>query len=431
MDWELSIDDVEATVVDALRKRNAHRRPGQDVSELSQLWRGRARDAWAWKYRTHVAILISGLIARAADAAADPLCLQVDAEAARPGSFRASAVWTVYFKLANKAGVSMRGLKDQPHNNSPYMRMSYLTGRTDSSDKFTQLFVRTTTEWLTEVATYSREGAEAALDAFLYEVPDEDRVGEFALTAIASLDPDEVLTAFEQFIEADTEHGRRGQALLAACLRLLHGEAMSTPESINDPTRNALGDVTVRSVSHAQGAEAKQKPVTLSHVRKTAESLRSKQVEATLVYGALANHDADKPLAARWREITRETGVLTVVHDDSATLIRDIVIATGRPFTDAVVALCHLFAVQLAHVGARNDTLAEWFEVAATFGVDVEFAVTPGDQAEDAEAQEPNVSIDEAESVEDIGYRDLASDPEQQAAQEERRARPRRWGEED
>jgi hypothetical protein len=230
-------------------------------------------------------------------------------------------------------------------------------------------YVQSVYRWLEELSRLSQADAVLALDAFLVEVPDQAEHSALELLATRLVKPEEAFVAIEEFIIADTEHGRRGQAFMVACLNLLHGDEVETPESVNDPSRTSLGDATLRTRDKLQGIEAKQKIVSASHVRDTAKQLAEKAQDATLEYGALVNALDGKPLAANWREITKATGVLTVIHDDPATLLRDAIVASGKPFTAALVEVCENYYSRLAYVGVKEATLREWLDVMETLGV--------------------------------------------------------------
>lgn len=361
---------VDQTVAAALLRRAAYRRPGEDLTHLPAAWRSRSRDMLAWKYRTHFGIFITGLIAKASDGSMNPLCLKVAEDRGEAGRFNPTAVWQTFYRRAVQAGVSTNGLKSAPHNNATYWRMGdNIAPTTVSSNRLTIDYVHKVHTWLEEVSQLSQDEASEALDAFLVEVPDQSINSELELMMTRVIKPDEAFVAIEEFIVADTENGRRGQAFMVACLNLIHGDEIETPDSVNDPSRASLGDATLRRSGKLQGIEAKQKLVSAAHIRDTALELARRAEDASLVYGALANGLDGKPLAENWRDITRSTGVLTVIHDGPATMLRDAIIASGKPFTDALLEVCENYYSRLAQIGAKEATLQEWLAVMETLGV--------------------------------------------------------------
>ncbi len=361
---------VDQTVAAALLRRRAYRRPGQDLSRLPATWRARARAALAWKYRTHFGVLVTGLVARASDSSMNPMCLQVADGLGEAGRFNPTAVWQTFYSRAVQAGVATNGLKRAPHNNATYWRMGATVLRTPiSNNKLTIEYVGHVHDWLRELGTLDTDDALAALDAFLVEVPDRAEHSALELVVTRLIHPEEAFVAVEEFIVSDTENGRRGQAFMVACLNLLHGSDVQTSESVHDPSRSSLGDATLRTDVKLHGVEAKQKLVKAADVRRTAEELAEKAQDATLEYGALVNGMDGQPLAQNWREITRETGVLTVIYDDPATMLAGAIVASGKPFTTALAEVCRHYYNSLAHLGVRDETLTEWLSVADALGV--------------------------------------------------------------
>ena len=372
--WALSILAVEQASAAALRRRTANLRPRQQTSHLPWLWTMRCAEMRAWRYRTHFAVMLTGLIAKATDAQADPRSLKTVAGPTTIGRFNAAMVWKAFYDRAVPAGLDLGKLKAVPHNNQPYMSMKYVDGTTESTNSATKQAVATLYEWLTELNELSQEDAQDALDAFLLAVPDVALVREIALGASREIQPQEVLDAVSEFILADTENGRRGQALLAACLGLVHGDDVETPASINDPSRSSLGDATIRRSGKLLGAESKQKIVTSAEVLNTAKELHAREPEAALVYGAFVNAADGTRLDREWRGITKLSGSLVAIHDDPATLLRDAIIWSALPFSIAAVQFTQLFYLRLEHVGVRAGTLTEWLDAAELFGVQVDAA---------------------------------------------------------
>ena len=366
--WKLKSNDVEATVAEALRHRRANRRENQNLSHLPKAWRQRSIDIQNWSMKTHFAIVLTGLLAKATDEKANARSLRSDGNE-EPGRFSAPQVWSKFYTRAVEDDVSTNGLKRLPHNNQPYLAKPWVEKDTDSTNVETKRLVSLVFQWLSEANELNQSQARNALDAFLVEVPDSVKHESLTLTVETDLAPKEVFTQFEGFLNADTENGRRGQAFTAACMRLLHGNDVVTPSSVHDPTFNALGDASIVTDSKSQGSEAKQKIVNIADVKNAAAELSKKSPGATLIYAALVNEVDGFPLKQKWRQVTEETGTLTVIYDDSPTMIRDVVIASAAPFTDAIMELCQLFYEQLAHIEVRAETLNEWLAVMRGLGI--------------------------------------------------------------
>jgi hypothetical protein len=354
--WRLDLEAVENNARDALRRRHAYRENPQAAENLPTIWRNRSLDIQANKHRTHFAAVITGLLARTSDSSANPLSLQTG-KPTRIGRYSAQSVWARFYGVAQGV-VSVNGLKSSPFVNGIYDQKKILErGWSDNANTAT---VDRIVGWMEEVAEYSHRQAEQALDAFLFEVPDAPSLDAIDYQALEQLSVAEVLSTIESFLIADTENGRRGQAFVAACLSLVHGDQVTTPVSINDPSRKSPGDVWLVTETSALVAEAKQKTVRSSDIRAFAKEVGDRLPGGVAVYAALVNDDSQKPLVGDWRSISESQGVLTAIYDSPSALLRDAVVWSGRPFTPAVTALCSLIRRQLIHLAVAPTTIAAW-----------------------------------------------------------------------
>lgn len=363
--WRLDMEAVDNTIADALRRRVAHRGEGAITADLPDLWRERAREVLEWPRRTHFAAVICGLIAKVADPVANPLSLQVGQDRA-VGRYNANAVWVKFYNRA-RASVAVNGLKTSPFVNGRYDQKPLLA--TDWGEDAMGREVAKVTRWMTELAGYDPARAQGALDAFLLEVPDAREVvtGEFEFNV--DLAPEIVLQAIETFLAGDAEHGRRAQAFVAACLSLVHDDDVWTPQSINDPSRRAPGDVTVTSNGKALAAEAKWRTVTVTELSEFADTVSTRVPGATVLYGALVNEDSGKPVDNEWRAITRSRDALTAVYDNPARLFRDAVIWSALPFPAAVARFCTRYLHYLQHIAVHESTVSQWLATAKGLGM--------------------------------------------------------------
>lgn len=364
--WHLDLEAVEDAARDALRRRRAYLGNPGAADSLPGVWRERSVEIQSNKYRTHFAAVVTGLLARATDAEANPLSLQVGGRPAQPGRYSAQSVWARFYAVA-QGSISVNGLKSSPFVNGVYDQKKLLErGWSDNENTAT---VDRLVGWMEEVAGLTRAQAESALDGFLLEVPDAPSVETVDYRALEYLSVPEVLLTVENFLIADTENGRRGQALVAACLSLVHGEDVETPVSINDPSRRTPGDVWLINDASRLVAEAKQKTVRSSDIRSFAKEVGDRLPDGVAAYAALVNADSKKPLGGEWRTISDTQGVLTAIYDSPAELLRDAVIWSGMAFTPAVTRLCGLLRRQLIHLDVSPSTLAALDEALAVIRV--------------------------------------------------------------
>ena len=94
-EWHLDLEAVENTARDALRRRQAYRQNPTAAVTLPAVWRDRSVEIQASKFRTHFAAVVTGLLARATDAAANPLSLQVGGKPTPPGRYKVAAFYSI------------------------------------------------------------------------------------------------------------------------------------------------------------------------------------------------------------------------------------------------------------------------------------------------------------------------------------------------
>jgi len=353
--WRLDLDAVDGTVADALRRRKAYLAAPHRAEALPVVWRDRSRRVQSWP-KTHFAAVIAGLVAKATDQEANPLSLQRGA--GEPGRYSASGVWTKFYERA-RGETSVNGLKARPFVNGLYDQRQVLTrGWTDNENGAR---VDEVVGWMEELAEADPSEARNALDAFLLELPNAEVASQSIFEIGDDISPAEFLLLLEEFLARDAETGRRAQAFVAACLALIHGrDSVFTPVSVHDPSRKAPGDASVRGQGKALAAEAKWDTVREANLREFSESVAQRTEGGTAIYGALVNRDTGRPVAMHWREVTAASGTLTAIYDEPATLVRDAIVWSAKPFAEAVVEFFGLYRYFLEWIEVRNDTLEEW-----------------------------------------------------------------------
>ena len=371
--WRLDKDAVDNAVADALRRRRANKSSQESADALPTAWRTRSITVQSWP-KTHFAAVIASLVARVADSQANPLSLQKADGAV--GRYSAASVWNIFYARA-RGEISVNRLKASPFVNGLYdQRKTLSRGWTDNDNGRR---VDEIVGWMEELAATSPEQARAALDAFLFEVPDAEVASEAAFEFGDDLVPTEVLPFIEGFLARDAELGRRAQAFVAACLAMVHGvEAVYTPVSIHDPSRRVPGDASLTGGSFQLAAESKWQTIGPADLREFSETVAEKTDGGTALYGALVNADSGKPLATSWRHVTEVTGTLTSIYDDPATLFRDAIVWSGLPFGPAVVKFFGIYRHFLQRLEVRPSSIVEWDQCAESLNI----VVLTGDDAE-------------------------------------------------
>ena len=213
--------------------------------------------------RTHVAMLGTALLAKATNPAVDAYAVKV--RAGTPGAYSARSLATEVLaaeaqRLEIDLGVSGR----EPLNNMPYFQLDrVIAGAGQMNSKARAAF-----DWVRHclglLDPMTSEEAELALQAFI-----QVRVKSKVARAISSTGSTAIIesafaTAIALFVQAESEGGRRAQAVTAGIFDVVYGEGVLVAR-VNDPDRHFPGDVAV-SASSGSGSvsrafEVRDKPV--------------------------------------------------------------------------------------------------------------------------------------------------------------------------
>jgi hypothetical protein len=374
--WQLDLAAAEAVVEAALAQREADRaRPGFVPNE----WAGVATEVLGWKRaKTYLAAVMCGLVARATNDGANALSLQVGDDETS-GGYSATSLWQTIQVLA-QGRIDLRNLKGQPFNNSPFGGKRLLATDWENVAPFNRAVLARTVELMESVNRMGKAEASAALRSFLWSVNDPAGIEIAGIDLAASrVDLVGLFASLDAFLLDDGENGRRAQAMVAACLALLHPEDVDTPRSVNDPSRTLAGDVRVVGKSARTGrlalyAEAKQKFTPPEWVSQFADEVKGKDPAGVGAYAALVN----KRATARgrravelpdWRAVLKETGVLMAIWDNPADMVRDAIVWSALEVPEAVGRFVELYAEYLRHVEVEPVTVEEWLRLAAAFGI--------------------------------------------------------------
>jgi SacI restriction endonuclease len=117
--------------------------------------------------------------------------------------------------------------------------------------------------------------------------------------------PEGLTAAIQEFVWADSEHGKRAQAIVAGLLDVFATPARVESGRINDPSRKYPGDVCVRSEADAEAwdkaFEVRDKPVAVSDVQIFGKKCVDMQVrEAAVVMVNDRQPTLDAAQLAQW-----------------------------------------------------------------------------------------------------------------------------------
>lgn len=241
-----------------------------EQGKASRAWCERIRrlsEICAKANRTHVAFIGTALLARATDPRADVHSLHV--QAGTRGAYSARSVAKeVLVPMSRALGIDLGVTGREPLNNQPYFRYHQVSLQMTVKGN-ARAALKAVCEMLDELALVRDQSkALAALAAFV-----EVRRGYWA-PALAYIVPEttfgmeELVEQIEAFVAANSEGGRRAQAVAAALMDVAEGPENVATARINDPDRNFPGDVaTYTTADHEDDRkltrviEVRDKPV--------------------------------------------------------------------------------------------------------------------------------------------------------------------------
>lgn len=220
------------------------------------------------KTRTHLAMLVTAMLAKATNAKSDLIAFKPNHA---PGNDRAYSARTlcheVVVPLAAEIGFSIGVTGREPLNNQPYFRMERLDDGTPVSGagkppfNFALGLVR-------ELDAYSSDKAKGALSAFVAVM--RERVARYEdPKSVVTISLSALTAAIETLVSEDSEGGKRAQAVVAGLLDVVVGADRVMSGRINDPSRKYPGDVLLSGKKKdAQRAfEVRDKPVSAADIQ--------------------------------------------------------------------------------------------------------------------------------------------------------------------
>lgn len=246
---------------------------------LPKKWLKRARDVSHTNYKAFTPMLGTALLAKATNKQIDALSLKE--RLGFKGYNARSIAERVLWPHCVEEGIDLRSTGANPLNSSTFLRREQISrdieARSDQDRQDVDVlcdtleavdFLDTWDERLQALAAFLRVRIQETNE------PQAIDLGQHALPAR------QLAHVADDFINSDTEDGRRGQALLAATLDLVFPIVLGA--GINDPDRHFPGDVGALTTDEQiiLAAEAKQKTRQRAHgahVRSEARRRRYRQ----------------------------------------------------------------------------------------------------------------------------------------------------------
>lgn len=256
---------------------------------------------------THIAFLGTSMLARAVDAKADLFYIKPTLYKDRPNAYSARTLSeTVLVPLSAELAFSIGVSGRQPLNNQPYFRMTYLGDSTPVQHGGGRQVFDFMVKLVQELAASEPAQARQALRAFVavrrnYQRKYDDAGDEVALS------PYQLLESVRRLVGADSERGRRAQAVAAGLLDVIYGADRVECGGIHDPSRHYPGDVAILAAGEGGGweksFEVRDKPVPFSDIAIFGRTCVDRGVrEAAVLMASNAQPFVDPDTVREWCE---------------------------------------------------------------------------------------------------------------------------------
>ncbi len=256
---------------------------------LPQRWLVGTRKVGQSPSKTFVAMLGTALLAKATDSEVDPFALKTRDF---PTAYSARSLCKdVLVPCAVEAQVHLGTTGREPLNNQPFFRHESV-----GPDMMVHTSARIHLDYLCEclgaMKRLSQSQALEALAAFIRVRLKEGAHEVAPLRVERALGVPQLIKQVSGFIAEDPESGKRGQALVAACLDLIFKDVRTT--RVFDPSRHWPGDVVVFDKGKiALAVEVKQRSASETEIVQFTERCGEMGVYRAL---AAALHPDQEPL---------------------------------------------------------------------------------------------------------------------------------------
>jgi hypothetical protein len=321
---------------------------------LPLAWVGYAEKLSQSPAKTFPVMLGTALLAKATNPRVDPFSLKTRKI---PNAYSARSLCKdVLVPCAVEARINLGTTGREPLNNQPFFRFERVAP---------DMVVRESGRPYLDVLCSALKAAEPlgsresleALAAFLRVRMRADTAAPPVLAEEMS-DIQELADTSSRFIAENPEHGKRGQAFLAACLSLVFDEVKTA--RVFDPSRHIPGDVSVsESGVPTLAAESKQRPTSssevLQFVARCREVAMSRAIVATLD-PRQPPLDVNELRGVAWRD----HGVHLSVMSGAAELLLSSLTWTSKLLDEAVREFPLLMAARLAELEVSNEGQQAW-----------------------------------------------------------------------
>lgn len=328
------------------------------VEKLSQLCADGAS-------KTHIAFLGTAMLAKSMNCKADLYAIKPTRAAGNQNAFSARTLChDVLVPLSAELSISLAVTGREPLNNQPYFRMTRLGDDTPVHSGGRAAF-NYMLELINELSRLDSESeAREALRAFIavrrrYQPRYTSHVGSVLVA------PEKLSALIAEFVQQDSERGKRAQAVVAGLLDVFAGYGRVESGRINDPSRKYPGDVCIRMAevpdAWDKAFEVRDKPVSLSDVLIFGKKCADMGVrEAAVVMVSHKQLALEAQALSAWA--TRLGIGVTLFHGWSM-IVDQVLFWAALPKPEAAILAAGRIEERLVAVEASPKAVAYWQDI--------------------------------------------------------------------
>jgi hypothetical protein len=329
-------------------------------ADLPEEWIGRARRIGECPSRSYIAAFGTALLAKAADDRVDVLTVKASVG---PSAYSMRGVVKILAGRASHYGYDLGVPGPEPLNNQPWFQLKRVD-RPVSIRADAGPYHRDLVRYLRDLNNLSSDEALEALAAFLrlrlaFRAQQQQAQASLLATGAGALGT--LIPLIEHFARENPEGGRRGQALVAALLDLLHPEVALS--AVNDPT--GLDVKVLRDGTVILGAEVKQKPVEENAALHLADEARTAGVDKALLV-AIAKDQRPLDRETIRQAADKEHGVLTIVYESIPELVSHVVAHAPLTASEAAARLPALYLKRMQEHRVSQEGQQYWTDLCAS-----------------------------------------------------------------
>jgi len=320
---------------------------------VPEAWTQFTEQTFEMASKTYTPALGTALLARATDARADPLSIKTEYG---PTTYSLRTLGhEVLVPAARRLGFSIRNTGREPLNNQPFFRYDHMSviERVRSRPELDRFVAG-----LTQIGSADRDGALAALAAFLrVAIRVAQQLDSYTVDA-STLTVRRVVTAVEEFLGDDVDRPRRAQALVAAAFDVTHHDVRS--RKLNDPSRDYPGDVHAFDGDQAiLAVEIRAKRVRSTEVEGFASACRQAGIERAFMIVLWSSHQA-LPAKLLHQKSLDEQGVLLTIIEQAEDLLLDVFGWSDIELAVSLSTFATSVLRRLREIEATDQSLGRW-----------------------------------------------------------------------